>query len=64
MHTFYDKTGQLKNDQMQRAPVILDPSKTSKMLSFIDRAHFYPMLIMASVTSRTNDVRSSDVEQR
>ena len=28
---FYDKTGQLENDRVQRAPVILDRSKTSKI---------------------------------
>ena len=50
--------------QVQGAPVILDRSKTSKTRSFIDRAHFYPMLIVAPVASRTNDVRSSDAEQR
>ena len=32
--------------------------------SFNDRAHFYPMLIVASVTSRSNDVRSTDAGQR
>ena len=55
--TFYDKTGQLENDQVQGPPVILDRSKTRRIRSFIDRAHFYPMLIVAPVTSRTNDVR-------
>ena len=34
----YDK---LENDKVQGAPVILDSSKTSKIRSFIDRAHFY-----------------------
>ena len=42
---FYDKTGQ----QVQEAPVILDRSKTSKIRSLIDRAHFYPMLIDANL---------------
>ena len=41
----------------------LDRSKTGKIMTFIDRAHFYLMLIVAPVTSRTNDVRSSDAEQ-
>ena len=44
--------------------MILDHSKTSKIKSFIDRAYFYPMLIVAPVTSRANDVRRSDGEQR
>ena len=35
----------------------LDRSKSSKIRSFIDRPHFYPMLTVAPVTSRTNDAR-------
>ena len=61
---FYDKTGQLENDQVQGATTILYRSKTSQIKSFTNRVHFYPMLIVATVTSRTNDVRSSDAEQR
>ena len=47
-------TTKLENDQVQGAPVILDRSKTSKIRSIIDRAHFYPMVIVASMTARTN----------
>ena len=62
--TFTTKPNNLKTTKYMGAPVILDRSKTSKIMSFIDRAHFYPMLIVAPVTSRTNDVRRRDVEQR
>ena len=60
--TFKTKPDNLK--MTQGVPVILDCSKTSKIRSFIDRAHFYPMLLMASATSRNNNIRSSNDEQR
>ena len=40
-YTFMIKTDNLKKDQVRRAPVILYRSKTSKIRSFIDRAHFF-----------------------
>ena len=62
--TFTTKLDNLKTIRFRGAPVILSRSKNSKIRSFISRAHFYPMLIVAPVTSRANDVRSSDSEQR
>ena len=61
--TFTTKPENLKRPSTG-VSAISDRSKTNKIMSFIDRNHFYPMLIVAPVTSRTNDVRSSDAEQR
>ena len=55
--TFTTKPDNMKTTKYRGAPVISDRSKTSKIRSFIDRAHYYPMLIVAPVTSRTNDVK-------
>ena len=63
---FYYRTGQVQNDHLQGKAVIWGRSKNNKIRQFNDRANFYPMLIVAPVTSRSNDVRSSHyhVQQR
>ena len=38
--------------------------ETNKIRTFNDLDYFFPMLIVAPLTSRTNDARSSDAEQR
>ena len=43
--TFVTKPDNLKTTKYRGAPVILDRSKTIKIRSIIDQAHFYRMLI-------------------
>ena len=52
-------TGQLQNDKVHGAPVIWGRSKTNKMTRLI----FIRCQTLATVTSRTNDVRNNDAEQ-
>ena len=59
----YDKTGQLENDKVQGASVILDRSKPVK-LGHLLTGSFLSGANRGIGESRINDVRSSDAEQR
>ena len=76
---FYDKNKKQKKKNKKKNKKTTDNIKTTryrghqwfeiaqksmKLGHFNDRVHFYPMQIVAPLTSRTNDVRSIDTNQR
>ena len=62
--TFTTKTDNFKTARYKEHQWFEVTRKPMKLCHFNDRANFYPMQIVAPLTSRTNDIRSSDAEQR
>ena len=62
--TFTTKTDNFKTTMYRGHQWFDFARKPIKLGHLNDRAHFYPMQIVALLTSRTNNARSSDTELR